>query len=107
MSGTPLMIKPLPLHVAEHAYQTVIAAFGLTDLTPADRIEKLRRMPPEKLLKVPHSVRTQPVLDGELIKLAPSFQSLEQTVSPGAQWCEELMIGWCGYDVSTLPPSFP
>ncbi|EKG18599.1 Carboxylesterase type B [Macrophomina phaseolina MS6] len=109
MSGTPLMIKPLPLHVAEHAYQTVIAALGLTDLTPADRIEKLRRMPPEKLLKVPHSVRTQPVLDGELIKLAPSFQSLEQTVSPGAQWCEELMIGWCGYDATiytTFAPIF-
>jgi carboxylesterase type B len=105
MSGTPIMLKPLPLTVAEESYAMIMKELGLGDASSEERIERLKAITPEDLvMKTPMSVPLIPFLDGDIIpetatfaKLASTNDTLDQSV-PVHQWCEALMIGDCKHD---------
>jgi hypothetical protein len=118
MSGTPVMLKPLPLSVAEMSYTSIIKQFGLEDAPSEQRIQKLRAVGPEELVeKTPMSVPLLPFLDREILpelaipplptlsdEIVPqrstftSLSSEDRESLPETRWCEELMIGDCQHD---------
>jgi carboxylesterase type B len=105
MSGTPIMLKPLPLVAAEASYAKIMKELGLEDASVEERIEKLKIVTPdEQVEKTPMTVPLTPYLDGDIIpgmatfaNLASTDDTLETSV-PGHQWCEGLMIGDCQHD---------
>lgn len=118
MSGTPILLKPLPLPVAEMAYTSILEAFGLENASTEDRIDRLKTATPEELVeKTPMSVPLLPFLDGDVLPAlsVPPLPSQDGDVVsgtttfaklaardheglPGMSWCEELMIGDCQHD---------
>jgi hypothetical protein len=122
MSGTPVMLKPLPLQVAEMAYTAIMKEFGLEDASVHERVQKLRTVGPEELVeKTPISVPLLPLLDGDILPElnVPALPSQDGTIVPegmtfaklgsmnhkslpGIEWCEELMIGDCQHDGSVF-----
>jgi carboxylesterase type B len=122
MSGTPIMLKPLPLQVAEMAYTAIMKEFGLEDASVQERVEKLRTIEPEELVeKTPMSVPLLPLLDGDILpklsvptlpsqdgKIVPEgmtfakLGAMDHKSLPGMEWCEELMIGDCQHDGSVF-----
>lgn len=110
LGGSPLLLKPLSPEIAEANYRTVISAFGLADLPPAERLDRLRKLPPVELLtKVPPSVLLGPVVDGEAVREAHDFDQLKEQVErmPGAQWCKEMLLGCCSLDISLFAYTHP
>jgi hypothetical protein len=103
MSGTPIMLKPLPLPVTEMAYSMIMKELGLEDASVEERIQKLSTISPDELVaKTPMTVPLAPYLDGDIIPSAPTFEKLEDGADasvPGRQWCTELMMGDCKHDV--------
>jgi hypothetical protein len=68
MSGTPVMLKPLPMAVAEMSYISIIKNFGLEGASAAERIERLKSASPEELVeKAPMSVPLLPFLQDDII----------------------------------------
>ncbi|KAK7540524.1 Alpha/Beta hydrolase protein, partial [Phyllosticta citribraziliensis] len=110
LGGSPLLMKSLSPEIAEANYRAVISAFGLADLPPAERLDRLRTLPPVELLtKVPPSVILGPVVDGESVREAHDFDQLKEQVErmPGAQWCREMLLGCCSLDVSIFTYTHP
>ena len=104
MSGTSLLMKPLPPFVADFGYTTVLKALNLDHLTAAERVKALRSTPVEELLKLPPTAPMLPMIDDDLIPSMVSFDQISTKGSdpalPGKRWCESLMIGDCKFDVS-------
>ncbi|KAH5347573.1 hypothetical protein HBI33_223380 [Parastagonospora nodorum] len=102
MSGTPLMLRPLPLPVAETSYASIVQAFGLENASTSERVQRLRTVSPEDLVaNTALSVPLLPVLDGDILPEATTFAKLashDHASLPGMQWCESLMIGDCQHD---------
>ncbi|KAJ4348577.1 uncharacterized protein N0V89_009955 [Didymosphaeria variabile] len=100
MSGTPLMLKPLSLDVAESTYQAIIAALGLNDASVEERIQRLISIAPEELVeKTAMKALLAPFLDDDVLPEAITFEKLASGLDvPGMKWCEELMIGDCRHD---------
>ncbi|KAF2000989.1 para-nitrobenzyl esterase [Amniculicola lignicola CBS 123094] len=101
MSGTPIMLKPLPPPVAEVSYQTVMKELGLENASVEERIERLTTIDADELVsKTPMTVALIPFLDGDMV---PSVTTLEKISDPafplpGREWCTELMLGDCKHD---------
>ncbi|USP76880.1 uncharacterized protein yc1106_04154 [Curvularia clavata] len=98
--GTSLLITPVPEFVAEAAYQQVVEAFGLADLSPEDRIKRLLNIPVDDIWqKVPKSARMTPTIDGDIVPGALDFLTVSSqddkptSVIPGRNWCKALMLG--------------
>ncbi len=111
MSGTSLMMKPLPPPVSEFAYSYAIEFFGLKDLSASERINALLELPVEKLLSVPPNIPFLPITDGDLIPGAATFAQISSPEDPnshmvGRNWCKDLLIGDCQFDVCS-PASQP
>jgi hypothetical protein len=106
MSGTPIMLKPLPLHVAELSYIAIMEALGLENASVEERIRKLKTVGPEELVeKTPMSVPLLPFQDGDIVPQVITFAklaSMNHEGLPGMEWCEELMIGDCQHDGSVF-----
>jgi len=105
ISGTTLLMKPLPPFVAEFAYASVLESLGIKDLSPADRIKALIIMQFDLLYsKVSPAVPLMPVVDNDLIPGTVDFSQISTTGSdallPGKTWCQDLLIGDCKFDVS-------
>jgi hypothetical protein len=101
MSGTPIMLKPLSLEVAEVSYASIMKELGLEDASPDTRIQKLRTIEPEELVeKTPMDVPLLPVLDGDTVPRTTTFATLATSIAsvPGMTWCENLVIGDCQHD---------
>jgi hypothetical protein len=101
MSGTPIMLKPLSLEVAEASYASIMKELGLEDASPETRIQKLRTIEPEELVeKTSMGIPLLPVLDGDIVPQPITFAKLATSTAtvPGMTWCEELMIGDCKHD---------
>ncbi|KAF2827372.1 alpha/beta-hydrolase [Ophiobolus disseminans] len=99
MSGTPIMLKPLPLPVTEMVYETIMTELGLQDAPVDERIQRLRSIEPQELVeKTPMTVPLLPSLDDEIVPEATTFAKLANNDVPGWKWCEELMIGDCQHD---------
>ncbi len=109
MSGTTLMLQPLPPPVSEFAYASVIKSLGAEELSSQDRIKKLLDLPPAELTTlIPPNLPLLPVIDHEIISDAVDFEQVSSkedyssVLTPRRKWCEELLIGDCQFDVSFL-----
>lgn len=104
MSGTNLLITPLPYEVHEQGYQAAIKAWGLDGLSPEERIKAILETPAQELItKLPPTVPISFAVDGDLIPSAPSFAEISDKDKPypkGKAWCKELLIGDAEIDVS-------
>ncbi|KAF2270515.1 alpha/beta-hydrolase [Lojkania enalia] len=107
--GAVLLFKPIPLVVAETAYQSVIQAFGLADKSPEERIKSLMTLPIDELWqKVPMGVPLLPVTDGETVIGDPNFVNVASQdddptfLIPGRKWCAAFMIGESKLDVTYM-----
>ncbi|KAF2033312.1 alpha/beta-hydrolase [Setomelanomma holmii] len=119
MSGTPVMLKPLPTTMAEMSYASILENFGLEKATASERIEKLKTASPEEIVgKAPLSVPLLPLLEDALVSklsvphlphqdnlvvpVRTTFASLAASDEsiPGFKWCESLMIDSTHHDGS-------
>jgi hypothetical protein len=106
MSGTTLMMQPLPPQVPEFVYAAIIQSLGAEELSTEGRIEKLLSLSDTELATLaPPSLPLLPIVDYELIPGNINFAQISSkegpSVSmPGRHWCEELLIGDCQFDVS-------
>jgi hypothetical protein len=106
MSGTNLLVKPLPPPVNEITYKRVCEALGLDNFTPAERIDALQTLPAEKVLDaLPPNLPFIPSTRGDLNLPLDDYESIYKgesgnNVHPGKSWCEQIMIGDCQMDVS-------
>jgi hypothetical protein len=104
MSGTPVMLKPLPLTVAEIGYTSIIKEFGLGNSSTEERIERLKTMDPEELVaKTPRNAPSLPWLDGDILPADErttfaKLEAMDHEGLPGMKWCEEMMLGDCQHD---------
>lgn len=113
MSGTPLLVKPMPLQAAEGGYAGALKALGLESKSTEEQIEALLNIPGEEMLeKTGRSVHVGPVEDGEILKGMPSFDVISRPVAtsefplPGRLWCESLMVGDCAFDGNIMSLQF-
>lgn len=99
LSGSPLMMRPLPSFVANGVYKEVMTILGFQHLPVAERILALSEMPAAELLqKLPPGLPFLPVLDGCTIKKDTKFSDL---ASNKAELPENIniLIGSCDMDV--------
>lgn len=109
--GAVLLFKPIPDFLAESSYQKVIEAFGLSDMSPEDRVKALLSIPIDDLWqKVPHTAMMLPVVDGDTVPGSPDFSIVSSKddnadfLMPGRKWCKALMIGESKLDVCNSAP---
>jgi hypothetical protein len=106
MSGTSLMLQPLPPFLPEIVYSAVIKSLDAEGVSSQERIKKLLDLPNDKLaIFVPPGLPLLPVVDNDIIPGNLNFDqvSSKQTPSvslPGRTWCEEVLVGDCQFDVS-------
>lgn len=79
MSGSTLIMRPLPAFIHELNYKTVLETISLAHLSPAERIRALLNMPSHELIeKLPPSVALLPLLDEDFISSSLTFAGIEQ-----------------------------
>lgn len=107
LSGTFLVLKPLPAAAHENFYQEVLNALGIQDLDAAGQVEVLEKLDVAELLtKLPPSIPAAPLLDGTFCVEEPTFAALrEKKRVPELiqNWCSDLLIGDCALDVCVDP----
>lgn len=104
MSGTNLLISPMPLAVHEQGYQAAIQAWGLDGLSSENRVKAILDTPASELVaKLPPSVPIGLAADGDAIPTPPTFASVSDKSSSGypkgRSWCKEILIGDAQHDV--------
>jgi hypothetical protein len=108
MSGTCLLIQPLPYDLHEQNYQQAIAALGLADAGSEERIRALLETPGDDLVaRIPPTVLAVPAIDGDMVSSAVTYAQVADKGSDfprGKKWCEDLMIGDAQMDVGRHEP---
>ncbi|EME87303.1 uncharacterized protein MYCFIDRAFT_97582, partial [Pseudocercospora fijiensis CIRAD86] len=105
MSGTILLIPPIPLEAAESNYQKAIQVLGLETSTPEQRIHTLLTMDGIDLCSkmLTSGIPTIPVHDSDIIDCrltSPTFENIGTAYLdiPGRKWCQAALIGDCQFD---------
>ena len=103
LGGTSLGIKQLPPFLPDAVvYPAVTASLGLSELSPEQRIEKLKTMPFEEILqKLPPGLPLIAVNDNEVLPPALTFENLSSAF-PKDHWCKEMMVGDCALDANVF-----
>ncbi|KAL4898094.1 Alpha/Beta hydrolase protein [Aspergillus ambiguus] len=111
MSGSYFLMQCLPYDVHEKNYQQAIAALGLTNASPDERVKTLLEMPGQDLIgKLPPSVLAAPAVDGDMVSSVGSFAETadrSSSVPKGKEWCKDLMIGDAQMDASIMSILMP
>ncbi|CAG8909735.1 unnamed protein product [Penicillium egyptiacum] len=108
MSGTNLLLKPLPEQVTECTYKAIVARLGLASWPATERVNALVQMDTQKLLQASSPTDALlPAVGGKLGLNPHTYAGFHQGSSgslniPGRKWCEEIMIGDCQMDASIL-----
>ncbi|TVY80602.1 Lipase [Lachnellula suecica] len=104
MGGTPLLVKPLPSHVAESIYAAVVDKLGLTAASSESRIKVFKEATVEELVAATSNFPLLPVIDGDVVTVPATYPqwSFQENLLPGTKWCESIMIGDCEMDSSIL-----
>lgn len=112
MSGSTLVLSPLPPPVSELAFGLSMKALGLENLSEAEQVQSVSHGPGEALwAKITPDIPILPVIDDSIVRPGPTFAALSGVPSqvrqrlPGSDWCSRIMIGDCGFDVSNPLPS--
>lgn len=107
MSGTALLMKPVPLEASESSYQTAIKLLDLESASPSERMKALTTTPGNEILqKLGQAVQPAATIDNELIFGEPTHSAMTSSPEnssyplPGTSWCESLLIGDCAFDGS-------
>jgi hypothetical protein len=102
MSGTPIMLKPRSLPVAEIAYASINNEFGLENASAEERIQRLKAADAEELVANTPKLPLLPWLDGDILPANQTtfakLEALDHEDLPGMKWCEEMMLGDCQHD---------
>lgn len=110
MAGTSLLLHALPNIAHEENYEKAMAALGLSDAPPEERVKALLGMPGEELVaKLPPGIAFAPALDGDLILPGTTYTEIAKPGSsflPGKEWCQDLLIGNNEIDVCWNPSPF-
>ncbi|BCS25309.1 uncharacterized protein APUU_50020S [Aspergillus puulaauensis] len=108
MSSTNFLMQPLPEHVTEVTYKTLVSRLGLASLSASERVNALVQMDSQKLLQaISPNDTLLPATGGEL-GLKPHINAkIQQGGSgpldlPGQKWCEGIMVRDCQMGASTL-----
>lgn len=112
MSGTYFVAQALPFEVHEQNYERAMAALGLSDLSPEERIKALVQMPgPEIVEKLPPPVlMTAPAIDDCYVKSAVTYsQTMDSNanMSEARKVCKDLLIGNIHLDASIIGVLMP
>jgi hypothetical protein len=105
MSGSSLM-KPIPLEVADGAFDTAMERLELEQTTPfEEQLQALLKRPVEDLATKLVGVPTYPCVDGDVVPAFTAFRTLFDPDSalkqfPGMKWCKRVLFGDCQFDVS-------
>ncbi|KAJ5792605.1 uncharacterized protein N7503_008583 [Penicillium pulvis] len=106
MAGTSLLLHALPNIAHEENYEKAMAALGLSDAPPEERVKTLLEMPGEELVaQLPPGIAFAPALDGDLILPGTTYTEIRKPGSsflPGKEWCQDLLIGNNEIDASIL-----
>lgn len=108
MSGTNLLVKPLPSAVNEITYKHVCEALSLDCLAPAEGIDALQNVSAEEVVAaLPPNLPFIPSMGGDLNLPLDDYESIYEGESgshnhPGKSWCDQIMIGDCQMDVSRI-----
>ncbi|KAK4545632.1 hypothetical protein LTR36_002585 [Oleoguttula mirabilis] len=101
LSGTSLLLPPLPVEVAEQSYQSAIKTLGLTSATTQERIHALLTIDAGELSGKLRATPMLPTVDDELPLASHTFADFTTSGNislPGVKWCESVMIGDCQFD---------
>nr|OQO28971.1 hypothetical protein B0A51_03780 [Rachicladosporium sp. CCFEE 5018] len=104
MSGTTLLMGPIPAAAAEATYSRAVQAHELGELSAAQAIAKLRDMDGQelrgKLMKA--GVFAAPSIDGDIAPSEVTWTNVMDGTLPlnGKKWCEAVVIGDCPFDGS-------
>ncbi|KAJ9488592.1 hypothetical protein VN97_g4689 [Penicillium thymicola] len=108
MSGTNLLMQPLPEQVTEYTYKAIVDRLGLASWPVTERVNELVQMDTEKLLQASSpNYPLLPAAGGDLGLKPHTYAEIYQGSRgsldiPGRKWCEEIMIGDCQMDASIL-----
>jgi hypothetical protein len=103
MSGTPLMMPPLPQAAAQGIYESVTTILGFQELASDERLQALQDIAALDLLSsIPPGSPFLPVNDGDTAKQQFSYRDLASTLRDCLAGRIPLMIGSCDADVSSM-----
>ncbi|KAF9887688.1 hypothetical protein FE257_009641 [Aspergillus nanangensis] len=108
MGGTNLLMPPLPQQVAESTYKAIVDRLGLGALSLSERVKALVQIDTEKIVTaVRPGDPVMPTLGGALNLKGYTYTEIHQGTAgqldlPGRTWCQEIMIGDCQFDASSL-----
>ncbi|KAK4948643.1 hypothetical protein LTR10_012647 [Elasticomyces elasticus] len=104
--GSALLVPPFPLEAYEGVYQQVLGVFGLENLSPEDRVQKLLSIPMEDIIgKMPPNIPFLPTIDGDIIPVRPSYAAIadpKDETMPAKHWLDGLAIGDGQFDGSVM-----
>ncbi|OJJ88268.1 putative carboxylesterase [Aspergillus glaucus CBS 516.65] len=111
MSGSFFLLPALPYDVHEENYKQAIAALGLENATPEERIRFLLETPGQDLIgKLPPSVRFVPAFDGDIVPSGVTYTQVGDkgaNVPRGKTWCDSLLVGDTQMDTSIMAILIP
>lgn len=103
MSGSTLLMGPVPEAVAEANYQKAVKLLGLDGLSSTERVRRFVEMDGQELREtlLKGGVASLPVIDGNICPTAVNFKSVMDgsLELPGREWCNGLLLGDCAFDV--------
>ena len=100
MSGTSLLMSPVPPQVAEVNYQKALKTLDLPSTSVAERTKSLLTTDSTGMYSKLMTIPMLPVIDDELPLVPQSFSEFEtgKLNLAGTDWCEAMMIGDCQFD---------
>lgn len=100
MSGTSLLMSPIPEEAAEKNYRIAMEALDLGSATAERRINALLTMDATELRSKLMMVPAVPIVDDDLPLTSHTFADITAGKArlPGARWCKSVMIGDCQFD---------
>lgn len=88
MSGCAPTLGPLPIELYEKAWTALLQKTGTAAFPPAQRLEKLRSLSPEAIIKNYTSAAMGPVADGVLLPVSWRYQAKQPPTR-----CKTIIIG--------------
>lgn len=103
MSGSTLLMGPVPETVAEANYQKAVKLLGIDSLSSKDRVRRLVEMDGQELRAtlLKGGVTPLPVIDSDICPTGVDFKSVMDgsLKLSGKEWCSGLVLGDCAFDV--------
>ncbi|KAG5661252.1 hypothetical protein KAF25_005374, partial [Fusarium avenaceum] len=101
MGGAPPSVSPLTSEVAEFAYNSIIEAWGIHELSPSERLKSLETFTSFDLHQKVQRLPILPVLDDDLVPYNESFKMMaSEDYKFKAKQCQGALIVFSPLDAS-------